>query len=471
MPPEIVLEVSALELMPDGKLIVGTRRGEIYLVDNAYAENPATQPATKPTYGINSKATFTRWASGLHEIMGLAQRDGWVYAAQRGEITRLKDANHAGRADTFDTFYDGWGIKGDYHEYPMMSRFDKDGNLYVALCLTGSVKSESPFRGWMFKITPDGRGIPFACGVRSPGAVGYNALGEIFYTDNQGFWNGPDGFKHVTAGSFQGNSTGNVWYSEALKLNPDFGPKPPEPSSPSRMHLEMKKFPTLVPPPVMLPYRKMGQSASGIVCDTSDGKFGPFGHQMFVADQSHSNVARCNIEKIKGYYQGFCVPFRRGFSSGIVPMIQAKDGSWFVGGTNRGWGSTGTKPFALERLVWTEKTPFEMLDMKVQPNGFELSFTEPVNAKTAADPKSYELSTYTYIYQSSYGSPEVDATTPAIEKIIVSPDGLKVRLVVEGMAIGHIHELHMPGIRRAGADTPLLHPVAYYTLWNLPDEK
>ena len=454
IPQELVLEISGLETMPDGRLFAGTRRGDIYLVENAYAD-----PA--------DKVKFTRWATGLHEIMGLAQRDGWIYASQRGEITRLKDAGHSGHADTYETFYDGWGIKGDYHEYPMMSHFDKSGNLYVALCLTGSDVSDSPFRGWFFRITPDGKGIPIACGVRSPGAVGFNHLGEIFYTDNQGFWNGADNFKQVTEGSFTGNPSGNKWYEEALRLNPGFGPKPPEPASPSRWHIEAAKFPILIPPPVMLPYKKMGQSASGIVCDMSDGKFGPFNHQLFVADQSHSNVARLGLEKIKGKNQGWAMPFRRGFGSGIVPMVQAADGSWFVGGTNRGWGSTGSKPYSLEHLVWTGKTPFEMLDMKLQADGFELTFTQPVDAKTATDPKSYDLSTFTYIYQSSYGSPEVDKTEPTIKSIAVSADGLKVKLVIEGLVVGSIHELHMDGLKHAGEGRQLLHTVVYYTLWNM----
>jgi hypothetical protein len=483
IPQDLVLEVSGLEVMPDGRPIIGTRRGDIYIVDNAYAQPaPATVPAagiskkaTKPSVNdehplINNQAKFTRWATGLHEIMGLAQRDGWVYASQRGEITRLKDASHCGHADTYETFYDGWGISGDQHEYPMMSRFDRAGNLYVALCLTGSVFSDAPFRGWMFKVTPDGRGIPWACGIRSPGAVGFDDKGNVFYTDNQGFWNGTDGLKFVTAGSFQGNPSGNKWYAEALKLNPGFGPKPPEPNTPSRIYIEAAKFPALVPPAVLLPYKKVGQSSSGIVCDTSGGKFGPFAGQLFVADQAQSNVARCGIENVRGVYQGWCVPFRRGFASGIVPIVQAPDGSWIVGGTNRGWGSTGSKPFALERLVWTGKTPFEMLDMHATADGFELRFTEPVDRKTASDPASYELGTYTYIYQKDYGSPEVEGTTPAIKSIRVSEDGRRVRLVIDGLRIGHVHELHLDGVHNA-AGRQLLQPVAYYTLWNIPDPK
>ena len=122
--------------------------------------------------------------------------------------------------------------------------------------------------------------------------------------------------------------------------------------------------------------------------------------------------------------------------------------------------------------MWTGKTPFEMLDMKLQTDGFELTFTEPVDAKTAADPASYDLSTFTYIYQASYGSPEVDKTEPTIKKITVSEDGLKVKLKIEGLVVGSIHELHMTGLRKAGEakPMPLLHPVVYYTVWNLQEK-
>src|SRR5690242_13270240 len=39
-PPGEVLEAGALEVLPDGKVAVGTRRGEIWLIENAYADDP-----------------------------------------------------------------------------------------------------------------------------------------------------------------------------------------------------------------------------------------------------------------------------------------------------------------------------------------------------------------------------------------------------------------------------------------------
>ena len=139
----------------------------------------------------------------------------------------------------------------------------------------------------------------------------------------------------------------------------------------------------------------------------------------------------------------------------------------FVGGTNRGWGSVGTKPYALERLQWNGKVPFEILEMRAKPDGFELEFTQPVDEETATAISSYALTTYTYIYQESYGSPEVDHTKPKIVDAKLVNDRT-VRLSVDGLQIGHVHELHTDGLKSAEMKFPVLHPVAYYTLNYLP---
>src|SRR5260370_19480299 len=191
---------------------------------------------------------------------------------------------------------------------------------------------------------------------------------------------------------------------------------------------EAKRIPQLVPPAILFPYGKMGQSASGIDCDLSGGKFGPFDKQLFVGDQTHSKVMLVFLEKVNGRYQGACFPFRAGFGSGNVPVRFGADGSLFAGGTSRGWGSRGNKPFAVERLVWTGKMPFEIHEMRARPDGFELTFTQPVERATAGDPKSYRMSTFTDIYRAEYGNPEEDQTKPTITRALVGADGQNVRL-------------------------------------------
>lgn len=455
-PGGVQFESGGLQFIGPDELACSTRTGDIWIGKGAVSNPTATQ--------------WKLFESGLHEVLSLAWKDGWIYALQRGELTRLKDANGDGRADIVETVCDGWGISGDYHEYDFGSKFDREGNIWIVLTLTGSFSSQSPYRGWCVRVTPDGKMIPTCSGVRSAGGIAFNAVGDCFYTDNQGPWNSACKLHWLKPGRFVGHPDGNKWFDEPETKDAIAAAgikKPAQPKDESRQYEEAKRIPELLLPAVYFPYPKMGQSASGIACDLSAGKFGPFKEQLFVGDQTHSTVMRVFLEMVDGQYQGVCFPFREGFGSGSLGLEFAPNGSLYVFGTDRGWGSRGGKPFALQSLTWTGKLPFEIYEMKAKSDGFEFSFTEPVDFATAGDPKSYTIESYTYIYHSSYGGPEVDQTVPKIKEIKVSPDGKSARLIIDGLVEGHVHEFHLPGLRSAGGEA-LLHDAAFYTLNKIP---
>jgi len=124
----------------------------------------------------------------------------------------------------------------------------------------------------------------------------------------------------------------------------------------------------------------------------------------------------------------------------------------------------------LQRLTWTGKTPFEIKEMRARSDGFELVFTQPVDPKTARLPSSYDLSSYTYLYHSAYGSAEIQRRNLEIAGISISGDRHRVRLRVKGLRPFFVHELRADGVRNA-AGTPLLHAQAYYTLNRIPRRK
>ena len=165
IPEGIVLEVGGLATLPDGRLGVATRRGEVWLVEN-------------PTMEGTGRARFARYAQGLHEALGLAWRDGALYAAQRGELTRLRDGDGDGRADRYESVV-SWPLSGNYHEYSFGPVFDRRGNMIVTLNLAwiGRGASLARWRGWTMEITPDGRMTPLATGMRSPAGFGFNLDG------------------------------------------------------------------------------------------------------------------------------------------------------------------------------------------------------------------------------------------------------------------------------------------------------
>lgn len=457
IPEGVLLEVGGMVTLPDGSIAVCTRRGEVWIVSN-----PAISGSERPTY--------KRFAYGFHEPLGLNYKDGDLYVTQRSEITRLRDTDHDGKADSYDKVY-SWPLSGNYHEYSYGPLFLPNGNMLVALNLgwsnsLGHGVSLVPWRGWMLELMPDGKMMPFAAGFRSPAGFGTNAAGDVFYTENQGDWVGSGRITHVAKGDFAGNAEGLKWSGlpdSPVKLQPQDIPSTGEP-----LYDVAKRVPGLKPPAVWLPHGILGISTSAILNNDTKGKFGPFENQLFVGDQGQSMVTRIDLEKVKGVYQGVVFPFREGYESGILRMVWGHDGSLFAGMTSRGWSSTGKDAYGLQRLVWTGKMPFEMKTVRAKPDGFEIEYTQPVDRTIAADPASYKVKGFTYKYHATYGSPVINNAGCPIRGVVVSEDGLKARLVVDSLRLGYIHEITAEGVRSATGKA-LLHKVGYYTLNNLPD--
>jgi azurin len=433
---------------------VTTRRGEVWWIDGAYDADP------KPRY--------TLFAQGLHEPLGIiAAPSGGYYVAQRQELTRLVDTNSDGRADVFQTVAK-LPISGSYHEYAFGPVLAPNGNLRVTLNVAfgGSTQAPVPWRGWMVEITPDGQLTPIASGLRSPAGFAVSSQGEWFSTDNQGEWVGSGKITHIESGDFLGHPAGLAWSKlpgSTVKVRPENISDFEQP-----MHVVAQNVPGLKPPAVWLPHTILGISNSGMIEDLSGGKFGPFAGQFYVGDQGQSKLIRVSLEKVAGVWQGAAYSFREGFDSGILRMAIGENATMFVGESARGWGSVGPKQYGIERVTWTGQTPFEIKEIKAQPDGFLLTFTQPVDRATAENLASYSLAGFTYNYHTAYGAAPVNRMVCPIQKIVVAPDGLSVRLAAQCLREGYIHEVKVSGVRAATGGSAVLHPVAYYTLNRLP---
>lgn len=453
VPAGIVAEVGGVDVLPSGDPVLCTRRGDVFTITGAYDLPP-------------TKAVWKRIASGLQEPLGVAVRPSGpsfsLYTAQRSELTRLTDETGDGIIDLYATACDAWQISGNYHEYAFGPKFDSAGNAIITLNLAhtsidGTVMGAPvPTRGWAVSIAPDGSMTKLADGLRSPDGIGFYSDGQPFYTDNQGDYVATNKLSPLYPGSFHGHQS-------TLKFREGYGPD---------WKKDGKPVPDITYPAVWFPYKKMGQSASDILLDSTNGKFGPFSGQLFIGEQTLCTVMRVSLEKLTDdaghtLYQGACYPFREGFLSGVHRLCFAPDGSMLIGMTDRGWGSTGPKRFGLQRLIWTGEIPFEIKEMKVTPGGFSLEFTRDVD-DTALGPAHYAISSYTYEYHPDYGSSEMDPldhTITAVRRtgprtIVLTLDQLR------SGGVGYVHELTVTNLR-AGAE-PLLHTKAYYTLHRAP---
>ncbi|MFT7486619.1 MAG: glucose/arabinose dehydrogenase [Candidatus Paceibacteria bacterium] len=294
------LEISGLAILEDGRPMVATRRGQVWILDNAY---------TADGKGVK----YTLYTDGLQEPLGLLPHDGWIYCTQRGEVSRMRDTDGDDRMDELETVCDAWRISGNYHEYNFGPRLGPDGDLWITTNKPfgkgafGDVK----WRGFAMRIQLDGTMIPECSGLRSPAGLANSPWGDMFYTDNQGEWCGASKLSHLEPGDFHGHPWGigscdlPAWPHEI----------PPAPPDGKTMPVVAESHPTFKLPAVWFPYDKMGQSPAGMCWDTTDGKFGPFAGQLFVTDQHHSSLMRVTLEKVGGAGKVLATPSEKASSA------------------------------------------------------------------------------------------------------------------------------------------------------------
>lgn len=435
VPEGVVLEVGGIAERR-GELFASTRRGEVWRIENPYAATPK----------------FTLWAEGLQEPLGLVDHDGWLYCAQRGELSRMRDRDGDGRMDDLETVASGWPLSGNYHEYAFGPARGADGRFWITL---NKPFGEEPFgragfRGWAIAVDADGRWTAECAGLRSPAGVGTSPWGEVFYTDNQGEWCASSKFALLERGDFHGHP----WGIDSCKDERSKVAHPGEVKSGLRMAEAARTIPSFRLPAVWIPYDELGRSPAGFVFDEK-GEFAPYRGQIFCGDQYSSEVFRLSLEKVKGRWQGACYPFRPGLACGIVRVAWASEGGLWCGLTNRGWGSLGQKEYGLQRLVWNGETPFDLVEVTAQADGFALRFSKELDGVPEV-----KVESFTYDHHESYGCPPRDRHSHAVKVASEGADTLRVS--VEGLEDVRVYAIDASAAR-AKDGTPLWHGKAWYT--------
>lgn len=436
IPADVRLMVTGMDWLPNGNLAICTWPGEIYIVEGAQ--------------GAAESARYRRFASGLNEPLGVCVVDDGMYVVQKSELTRIRDTDGDGEADLFESICNDWGYSGNYHAFAFGPVRKSADEWFVFLCGQRG-RWEIPYVGWAIHVDANGNIEPFCHGLRAPNGVG-TYRGDLFMTENQGNWIGACKLNHLQRKRFYGFPSGT-----------------PAPKS------EYANPPQFEPPAVWFP-RKLSPSTSGF--DTIPAGFGPFEGQMLVGDFQNAVVLRVALEKVNGSWQGAVWPFARGFYSGVNRLTFGSDGRAYVGGLkNRAWAATAPKEFSLDRVSFRGKMPFEVLQVRATTKGFQLQFTERVDAAGASAPDNYFVAQFGYRYHSAYGSPEFDhdgnensMTEIEVSSATVGEDGRTVDLVLEGLRPGYVTMFRLGDIV-SGADsgeTPLWHDTFYYTLNQVP---
>ncbi|WAC20608.1 PQQ-dependent sugar dehydrogenase [Luteolibacter sp. SL250] len=469
-PAGIDPQVGALAALPDGKLAAAFHRGEVMIYD----------PAGK---------SWSLFASGLQEPLGmLPQADGSLLVMQRAELTRLVDADKDGKAERYETFFDGFGMTGNYHEFAYGPVRDKDGSLFIVLGaasngapirpevrgefskigqadfnqmkdgknwkenskLAGRMYSRVPYRGWVIKLSADGRtSEPWASGFRSPNGIGFDARGRLLVTDNQGDWRPTSPLYEIKKDGFYGHPASLIWRKDwdgrdPMKISADELDRMQTPAVGYMPQGELANSPT---EPVIIP----------------DGAFPKeFDRQTLIGEMNQPWLVRVLDDEVSGQLQTALVPFLDGSPLGIGNnrLAFGKDGSLYVGKTALSWAGS----FGITRVKWNGKPFFSIAGVKATQSGFTVTFSEPVDPSTTG---GVSAKRHTYKYHANYGSPKIDETKlPA--KATLSGDGRTLTLDLDGpLKEKYLHLLDLSALRSKSGNS-LLGAKAWYQVNKAP---
>jgi glucose/arabinose dehydrogenase len=384
------LYTSALDFLPDGRAVVATFHGDVFIVsglDEALA-----------------KVTWRRFAAGLYHPLGLKVVGGEVYVTCRDGLWKLRDTDGDGECDRYEVFNGDLQVTKNFHEYVFDLQTDAAGNFYFIKA--GPVRKGGrgfddlcDHHGALFKVSPDGRDFSVvATGFRAPNGLGLSPTGQLTTGDNEGTWTPVCRLNWVKAGGFYGV--------------PPLAHRAIEPTDYDR---PLCWFP-----------KEVDNSSGGQVWVTSD-KFGPWKDRLL-----HLSYGTCSLFGVlpqevsfrgQPQMQGGVTRFNVTFDSGAMrARFRPQDGQLYVVGL-RGWQTTATRNGCLQRVRYTGASYRAPLQLAVHPGQVVLTFGAPVDRKTAEDPASWHAELWNYVWSAAYGSPDVSTLAPARSAEEVGKDG------------------------------------------------
>ncbi|MFI4862539.1 MAG: hypothetical protein ACIAXF_17880 [Phycisphaerales bacterium JB063] len=465
-PQGMSMPVGALGMLSDGRLVVARFDAETLRAPRpTEAPNGELWLLTNPTAEDRERIGAQKIAEGLYEPSGMCIIDDAIYISQRSEVSRF---TYNAVADEWEktVVATGWETN-DFHQISAGLPHlpgptpGHPGYLFIGRGTGLGMMRNPPNHGSVWRVDlskPAGENVtPLTGGHRTPNGIGLNAVGELFVIDNQGEWTPANELNHVQEGHFYGF----------------YQPHDPPHAYASPYQPEDRATGVVTEAAVLLPQDEIGNSP------TQPLLF-PVGHvfegQLALPDMRYGGINRVFLEEVGGVWQGCAMRFTQGLEAGPNRVFFGPDGSLYVGGIGGRHASTwywndgeGQPTYqGLERLAPTGEGAFEILSMSATPDGFVLTFTQPVPRTTLADVSGYRVSQWTYRATRGYGGPKIDEQSLRVTQAVASEDGRSVRLTVPGLRRGYVVHLRTDPVSRRGE--AIWSGEVWYTLNAVPGE-
>lgn len=391
--------LSGLDFFADGTAAVCTMTGEVWLVR-----------------GLDADLQHVRWkrfATGLHQPLGVRIVGDRLYVLGRDQVTRLHDLNGDDEADFYECVARGYATSNGGHDYVIGLEVDAQGRFYTS----------SGNQGMLRLSGLDGVEV-LATGLRNPNGTGLSPDGRFFTSSLQeGNWTPASAIVQVEVGQdlgvhfgYGGPKNGAAPKSPLIYL-----PRGEDNSSAGQVFLSESAWPAL--------------RGSGNLVHLSFGA----GAALMVTRQ-----------QVGGQWQGAAQRIAADFVSGSQHgRFNPRDGHLYVSGI-AGWQTYTTDDGCLQRVRHVGGAPV-LIGHEVRENGVLLRFNEPLAASVAGQAAGHFAQCWNYRYAAAYGSPEFSLAHPgvvghdplAIRSAHVLADGKSLFVEIPQLTIAHQVHLNL----------------------------
>lgn len=352
--------VSGLDFLPDGTGVVATMPGEVWLV--------------RGLQGDLREVRWKRFATGLHQPLGVKVIGGRIHVVGRDQVTRLDDLNGDLEADFHACVSNAQATSTHFHDYIIGLEADTEGRLLTASGNEGIIRL-TPGKDWAEVL---------ATGMRNPNGLALSADGRFVTTSFQeGNWT---------------PSSGIVQVDLARTGRPHFGNHGPRAG---RMD----------PPLLRLPRGE----------DNSSGGQAFLGPKAWPAVAGDGNLIHLSYgmgtvwmvtrQQVGEVWQGAAMRLTGSLRSGAQhARFDPIEGHLWVSGLN-GWQSYTPDDGCLHRVRLEEAKPV-LVGHEVRGNGVLLRANLPLSPR-AGEASAAFAQCWNYLAPSpAYGSPELSARRP-----------------------------------------------------------
>jgi type 1 glutamine amidotransferase/cytochrome c553 len=328
------------------------------------------------------KLTWTRFATGLYQPLGLRIVDDIVHVLGRDQITRLHDTDNNGEADLYENFNNQGETTSFGHDYATCLETDRAGNFYYLRSNNTDGKKSGVFR-----VSRDGRRIDqIASGIRNANGLGIGPDDTLTVGPQEGEWTPGSCVLEIRPGGHYGYGGPVVAPHRPLGYDP---------------------------PLCWIP-RIMDNSTGGQVWG-GDERFGPLAGQLINFSYGRCWPLLVLRERIGDVAQGGTVKIDANFLSGACRgRFRPLDGQLYVTGL-RGWTTSAVHDGCFQRVRYTGAKAYLPIGLNVHRNGVLLRFTEALDKIEAEDAENYAVEAWNYRYSSAYGSKDYKPSAAGIE--------------------------------------------------------